>query len=275
MNKILLLIITTIIFFSCQNENLIVREEPLSLSRSNEDFLIFNPVPLEWTFRVLYKRFVKNEFNVNPTYQNLVAFDEYSESMLLANGHTWFESTPLLKLFAYQVFHANGGEPIAMGFDTSLRLDEKEGGVYHLEWGIYFLQAGPGPNFVSRSVFNHELTHIFQHKICKYTMNVDTEDVIEFEADIITDALELVCNKGAFPVDSELFALKDLSSQAKEVLRQQYLNELVILVETAGRNSQIVNEFYSKWYKLVYEKEPKESFQAKALLCITSWKHSV
>lgn len=275
MNKILLLIVATIIFFSCQNEDVIVQEEPFGLSRSNGDFLIFNPVPPQWTFSVLYKRFIKDEFNTDPAYQNLVAFDEYTESMFTSLGNTWCEATPLLKLFAYQIYHANKSEPIAMGFDTSLRLDEKEGGIYHLAWGIFFLRAGIGPNFVSRPVLNHELVHVFQHKICKYTMNVNSESLIEFEADIVTDALELVCNKGSFPVDSELFALKDLSNQDRDALKQQYLNELNVLIETTGMNPQTVNEFYNKWYKLIHGKEPNESFQAKALLCITSWKHSV
>lgn len=75
-----------------------------------------------------------------------------------------------------------------MGFDTSLRLDEKEGGVYHTQWGIFFLKAGVGPNYVSRSVFNHELVHAFQDKVCNYTMNINTRPLVEFEADIATDA---------------------------------------------------------------------------------------
>lgn len=275
MNKILSLIIIAFFFCNCQNENVIVEEESLGLSRSNMDFLIFNPVPAQWTFSVLYKRFVKDEFNIDPAYLNLIAFDEYTESMFTSLGNTWFETTPLLKLFAYQIYHANRSEPIAMGFDTSLRLDEKEGGIYHLAWGIFFLRAGVGPNFVSRPVLNHELVHVFQHKVCKYTMNVNTESLIEFEADIVTDALELVCNNGSFPVDSELFALRDLSTQERETLKRQYLRELNILIETTGMNPQIVNEFYNKWYKLIHGKEPNESFQAKALLCITSWRHSV
>ena len=62
MNKILSLIIIAFFFCNCQNENVIVEEESLGLSRSNMDFLIFNPVPAQWTFSVLYKRFVKDEF---------------------------------------------------------------------------------------------------------------------------------------------------------------------------------------------------------------------
>ena len=207
MRKLLLLLVVTIIFFSCQNKNVILDEERLGFSRSNWEILIPNPVPPVWTFGVFYRKFVKDEFNTNSDYQNLVAFDMYTESMFTSLGSNWFESTPLLKLFAYQVFCANGNEPIPMGFDTSLRLDEKEGGVYHTQWGIFFLKAGVGPNYVSRSVFNHELVHAFQDKVCNYTMNINTRPLVEFEADIATDALEFVCNKGSFPNDYEPFLL--------------------------------------------------------------------
>ena len=107
MRKLLLLLVVTIIFFSCQNKNVILDEETLGFSRSNWEILIPNPVPPVWTFGVFYRKFVKDEFNTNSDYQNLVAFDMYTESMFTSLGSNWFESTPLLKLFAYQVFCAN------------------------------------------------------------------------------------------------------------------------------------------------------------------------
>ena len=38
-------------------------------------------------------------------------------------------------------------------------------------------------------------------------MNINTRPLVEFEADIATDALEFVCNKGSFPNDYEPFLL--------------------------------------------------------------------
>ena len=59
MRKLLLLLVVTIIFFSCQNKNVILDEETLGFSRSNWEILIPNPVPPVWTFGVFYRKFVQ------------------------------------------------------------------------------------------------------------------------------------------------------------------------------------------------------------------------
>lgn len=273
MKRILLIIVAITIFFSCEDEYTVLKEERVGTTKSNWDITIPNGVPSDWGMRNLYTKFVKDVYNTKPAYQSLVAFDEHSEAILKSFGDIWFKANPLLKLFAYQIFHANGESSIMMGFDTSLRLEEKEGGVYHPLWGMYFLKAGPGINYISRQVFIHELVHAFQDKICKYVMNDNTKPFIEFEADIATDALEFVCNGETFPQDYELCLLRNVTSQKAAQLRDQYVRELTELVETAGLSEQTVNRFYNKWYKIIHGVDPSESCQANAVLCITFWKH--
>ena len=269
MKKILLFILLVVILLACQ-ENLVLDEEKLELSESLYWDVMFDPPRAGWKLKDFYKKF-ERDVNINDSrYKKLIALDEYSEQSLIKFGDIWFSQAPILSMFAYQVFLANGNEPMSIGFDTALRLDEAEGGTYHTRWGMFFLKAGVGINFISREVFTHELVHAFQHKVCKYTMDNNESDMpfVEAEADMVTDVMGYYPNRNLSGYKSMFFKNVD----DPKILEQEklYLEELTILIET-GFVPEKITEFYNKWYKIVRGQDPGYRSRTEALLRILTW----
>ena len=269
MRKIILLVLFVTILASCLQEVLNLETEKIRSSFIPWVPENCYPVLPGWTMEGFYKRFVRDNKITDEKYKSLCAFDIHTESSFKSLANDWLERLPILKSIAYRVFYENGNEAISMGFDTSLKSEDNVGAVYN-KWGIYFLRRGEGPHVIARDVFTHELVHAFQHKALKYNMNVD-EPFIEFETDIVTDALEFLYNSYSYPEKYESMLFRDVHDSRIKGKETQYLKELNVLVLTGKFNTEKITEFYVKWYKEIHGNNPPYVYAPRALGYVVSW----